>query len=256
MGILFRKKKVGADYYLERGEECLKNENYPWAIESFTRALEFDSQLELAYYGRAEAYKKGGKEKEAVWDYIKFLEFDRRGPEGAQDSLEAVKEAISYAGVLMQRGSVKSSITSFGIPKILDEMIREYTPNQEYADRHFYDLALSWFDKNFSKDSYYIGFIRLLRKEYDEALKHFEKALGKGEENPSLYYLQGVALMKRNRERGASQLIDATSIEREEIQAFSEALRKGYEGKICSGCGYRTSSRVNFCSLCGEKLLG
>jgi len=40
------------------------------------------------------------EEREAVWDYIKFLEFDRSGPEAVEDPLEVVKEAISYGNVL------------------------------------------------------------------------------------------------------------------------------------------------------------
>ena len=254
---LFRRKKMGAEYYLERGEECLEKENYRWAIESLTKAIEFNPRLETAYYRRAEAYRKVGKEKEAVWDYIKFLEFDRRGPEAAQDPLEVVKEAISYGGILMQRDNTKSSITSFGIAKILDEMIEGYDPKQEYTDRHFYDLALSWLGKNSAEDGYHIGFVKLLKREYDEALKFFDKTLNEDEKNPTLYYLKGVALMKRNWEKGkASRQTEVASEVREETRAFSEALRMGYRGKICPSCGYRTFSTMNFCLRCGEKLLG
>ena len=36
--------------------------------------------------GGQEAYRKLGKEREAVWDCIRFLEVDRRGPGAAQDA--------------------------------------------------------------------------------------------------------------------------------------------------------------------------
>jgi len=259
VGILFRRKKVGAEYYLERGEECLKNGNYPWAVESLTKAIEFDPGQEKAYYGRAEAYRKLGKEREAVWDCIRFLEVDRRGPGAAQDPLEVVKESISMAGVLMQRDNAKSAILSFGVPRILDEMIVGYDPSQEYKDSHFYDLALSWLEEKAGGHCFYTGFVKLLKKKYDEAMKELDEAIGENPENPDQYYFRGIALMKKMRAESKvpfERLKYMGEIREGASSYFEQALVKGYKGKICPGCGYRTSSPMNFCLRCGERLLG
>ena len=259
MGMLFRRKKVGAEYYLERGEECLKNGNYRWALESFTKAIEFDPRLEMAYHGRAEAYRKLGKEREAIWDCIRFLEVDRRTPGTAGDLQEALKEAVNVARMNLQRDKVRSEIVSYGIPKILDEIVEVYDPNLEYNDRRFYDLALSWLEKNLADDGYQIGFVRLLKKEYDEAVKGFDKALSENPESPNLYYLKGVAMMNKLRAEGETSFgrpENVGELRKRACSFFEQALRMGFKGKICPLCGYRTSSTMNYCLRCGEKLLG
>jgi tetratricopeptide (TPR) repeat protein len=258
VGILFRRKKVGAEYYLERGEECLKNGNYLWAVESLTKAIEFEPGLEAAYYGRSEAYRKLGREREAVWDLIRFLEVDRRGPGSAQDALEVLKESISMAGVFTQRDNAKSAILSFGVPRILDEMIVGYDPSQEYKDSHFYDLALSWLEEKAGGHRFYTGFVKLLKKKYDEAMKEFDEAIGVNPENPDQYYFRGIALIKKMGADRDASVRRPKNVEFGETGRpfFEQALAKGYKGRICPGCGYRTSSTMNFCLRCGERLLG
>jgi tetratricopeptide (TPR) repeat protein len=205
--------------------------------------MEFEPGLEAASYGRAEAYRNLGKEREAVWDYIRFLEVDRRGPGDVQDALGVLKESVGMARVFMQRDKAKSAILSFGVPRILDELIVAYDPGREYEDTHFYDLALSWLKEKAGGHHYYTGFVLLLKKKYDEAMKELDAAIGVYPDNPDQYYLRGVALMKRT---GA----------RDEARGFFEqSLAKGYGGRICPGCGYRTSSAMNFCLRCGESLL-
>ena len=256
MGFLFRKKKVGPEYYLERGEECLEKGNYQWAVESFTKAIEFNPELEMAYFKRREAYKKLGKEREAVWDCIKFIEVDRRPPGTAEDPIGVLKESVKYARIGLQRDNVKSEIISFGIPKILDGMIDGYDPGKEYSDNHFYDLALSWLKEKAADGGHYVGFIKLLKREYDEALKELDKAIELSPEKPDPYYLKGVALTKKIRimEKGA-RLQKAEESKKEARSVFEQALKAGYKGRICPGCGYRTSSTMNFCLRCGEKML-
>ena len=240
---MFRRKKVGAEYYVERGEECLKSGNYPWAAESFSKALEFEPGLEAAYYGRAEAYMSLGREREAVWDYVRALEFDRRGPGDVQDALGLLKESVGMARVYMQRDKAKSAILAFGVPRILDEMIAAYDPRQEYRDTHFYDLALSWLREEAGGHHYYMGFVQLLRKRYDEAVKELDAAIGTYPENPDQYYLMGIALMKRPVAGDTAR------------RFFEQSLAKGFKGRICPGCGYRTSSAMNFCLRCGQRML-
>jgi len=112
--MFFKKRKVGPEYYFERGGKCLNDGNYSWAIESFTQAIEYNADFEMAYYNRAEAYMGLGRTREAMWDYIKFLEVDHRGPGMAQNPKEAFKEAVNIARMDWQRDRVKDKILSFG----------------------------------------------------------------------------------------------------------------------------------------------
>ena len=61
MSFLFRRKKVGPEYYFERGEECLESGNYEWALESFNKAIEMNPGLEMAYLQRGRVYQELGK---------------------------------------------------------------------------------------------------------------------------------------------------------------------------------------------------
>jgi hypothetical protein len=75
-------------------------------------------------------------------------------------------------------------------------------------------------------------------------MKELDAAIGVYPDNPDQYYLRGVALMKRTGARDAARGF------------FEQSLAKGYAGRICPGCGYRTSSAMNFCMRYGERLLG
>ena len=119
------------------------------------------------------------------------------GQEQPRMPLEVVKESFSMAGVFMQRDNAKSVILAFGVPRILDEIIEGYDPSQEYNDRHFYDLTLSWLENNAGGHHFYTGFVKLLKKKYDEAVKEFDEAIGENPGNPNQYYFRGVALMKK-----------------------------------------------------------
>jgi len=258
--MFFRRKKVGPEYYFERGEECLERGDYRWALESFSKALEFNPDFEMAYYRRAEVYKRLGKMREAVWDHIKFLEVDHRMPGMAQELQEALKEGINIARMDWQRNAAKQEILSFDIPNILEELIEGYDPEGEYSDSHFYDLSLSNIDVSSPQNRYYTGFVHLVRKDFDEAIQEFDKAIEANPENPDAYYLRGAALI------GKVKMIDRKgpkSISLEKVKEltdlahsnFEEALKRSFKWRICPGCGYRTSSAVNYCMRCGTNLL-
>jgi len=248
--MFFQRKKVGPEYYLERGEECLGRGDYHWALESFNKAIEFNPNFEMAYYKRAEVYEKLGKTREAVWDYIKFLEVDHRIPGTAQDLKEALKEGINIARMDLQRNKGKEEILSYGVPSLLVELIEGYDPEGTYTDNRFYDLSLSWLEKSPTKNRYYTGFVQLMKKDFDKAIKDFDKAIEENPENPNTYYFRGIALIKKMKTLGKFK-----EVSEEALSNFEQALRKGFRWRICPGCGYRTSSTLNFCMRCGKNLL-
>jgi len=257
--MIFRKKKTGPEYYFQRGEECLKSGNYQWAIESFSKAIEFNPGFEMAYYQRAEIYKKLGRMRESVSDYIKFLEVDRRQPGMAEDLDDVLKEGFNIARRGWQKDKAKQEIISFGIPKIIEELMEGYDPLKGYNDTQFYDIALSWLKANTSKRKHDLGFVLLIKKDFNEAIKELDKIANKGTENPYVYYFRGVALL--NKKEKLEQKGSRFGRKEEKIELFKraqenfrKALEKGFKWRICPKCGYRTTS-MNFCLRCGSKLL-
>jgi tetratricopeptide (TPR) repeat protein len=258
--VFFRKKKVGPEYYFERGEECLQNGNYQWAAESFTKAIEFDPGLEMAYYRRAEAYRRLGRNREAISDCIRFLETDHRQPDMAEDFDDVLKEAFKIARRGLEQDRIKEEIISFGIPALIEELMGAYDPRREYSDRRFYQLALSWLRENPEGDACSIGFVQLLRGNYDEALKEFEKSIGEYPEAPDAYYLKGAALLgkKKNAEGGGivfNRRERAGELSEQARESFERALSRGYAWRICPECGCRAPLNTRFCAHCGAKLL-
>jgi tetratricopeptide (TPR) repeat protein len=259
-GVFFRKKKVGPEYYYERGEECLQNGNYQWAIESFTKAIEFNPGLEMAYYRRAEAYRKLGKIREVISDCIRFLETDRRQPDMAEDFDDALKEAFKIARRGWEQDRAKEEIISFGIPALLDELIEEYDPRREYADKRFYQLSLSWLGESPARDARRIGFVQLLRGKFDEAIEELNRSVEESPEDPDTYYFKGVALLGKRKTEESKRGIFKRGERAEELsqrarENFEQAIKRNQSLRLCPDCGYRTSSRTNFCIHCGSRLL-
>lgn len=256
----FFRKKVGPEYYYERGEECLKEGNYQWAIDSFTKAMEFDPDLEMAYYLRAEAYRKMGMKREAILDCIKFLETDRRQPDMVEDYRDVMKEAFKMARRGWDKDRVKEEIIAFGIPTLLDELIEAYDPKREYADKQFYQLALSWLNGCETRDTYRIGFVQLLRGKLDEAIEELNRSVEEFPDEPLQYYLRGVAYLGKKRlEEGKASIFGSKERTGEFSQlaheSFRMAVEKGPGLRLCPDCGYKASSTTNFCMHCGGRLL-
>ena len=258
--MFFRRKKVGPEYYFDRGEECLARGDYHWALESFNKAIEYNPNFEMAYYKRAEAYKGLGRSREAVWDYINFLEVDHRGPGRAQELQEALKEGINIARMDWQRDRVKDEIRAFGIQNLLEELMEAFDPEGEYTDTRFYDLALSNIDVSSPENRYYTGFVHLIKKDFDKAIKEFDRAIGENPKNPNAYYFKGVALIGKVKMIGgrgskSRRLEKVNEISDLAHSSFDEALKRGFKWRICPECGFRTSSTVNYCMRCGKPLL-
>jgi len=257
--MFFRKGKVGLEYYFERGKECLDRGDYRWALESFNKAIEFNPNFEMAYYMRAEVYKKLGKDREAVWDCIRFLEADRRTPGTAQDLKEALREGINVARMESQRNKMKAEILSFGVPILLEELIDGYDPEEEYKDTRFYGIALSWLEGNSPRNWCHIGFVQLLRKNLDDAIKGFDEAIKENPEDSNAHYFMGITLSKKIKlikKKGfiLGGLEKAEELSKEAISSFHQALKRG-KWRICVECGWRTASAMNYCMRCGKILL-
>ncbi len=261
MSFLFRRKKVGPEYYFERGEECLQNENYDWALESFSKAIEMNPALEMAYYHRAHVYQKLGKMREAMKDFAMFLEVDSRGYEGAGDMKEFVSASIKNAQLMMQRDSIRNEIRTYGIDRIVEEFMEEYDPKQEYRSNELYKLILSDLKKSSPTKWPYVGFVQLIRNKINEALEGFDKAIEENPGDPVSYYFKGVALLKNVEEVKKSSMIFRKEERIKELSlkshsSFMQALEKGLSSKLCPECGYKTRNlELGFCMYCGKKLL-
>ena len=261
MSFLFRRKKVGPEYYFERGEECLESGNYDWALESFSKAIEMNPGLEMAYYHRGRVYQELGKMREAVKDYAMFLEVDSRGYEGAGDVKELVSASIKNAKLMMQRDGVKNDIRSYGIDRIVDELMEEYDPKREYSSNELYKLILSDLKKASPKQWHHLGFIQLIRDKIDEALEGFDKAIEENSGDPVPYYFKGVTLLKNiEKIKGSSMVFNKEDrIKELSLRAhssFLRALKNGFNSKLCPECGYKTRNpELGFCMYCGKKLL-
>jgi tetratricopeptide (TPR) repeat protein len=261
MSPLFGKKKVGPEYYFERGENCLKSENLRWALESFTKAIEFNPSFEMAYYKRAEVYKKLGENRKAVEDYAAFLESDSRVYESAEELRDLLPASLKNAQLMLQRDKARNEIRSFGTMNIIKELMREYTPQKNYLYSKLYQLLLSDLKKSYPKQIGSMGFVHLLRGDLSKAVEEFDKALKEAPGNSDLHYFKGVALLKKTEEsrqkgvliRGNKQMGETWA---KAHSSFMEALKTGFSWSLCAECGYRTKNpELNFCMHCGKKLL-
>lgn len=254
----FRRRKTGADYYFERGEECLKNGNYRWAVESFTKAIEFNPSFEMAYYGRAEAYGKLGENWKAIKDYVKFLETDVRGYEDAEEPKDVLPAVWKNAKLNLQRHKAKDEIRSYGALNIVEKLIKEYDPNKSYSHRNLYKLLLSDLKKSYPERKSYIGFIELLRGNLEKAVKAFDEAIREDLENPDLHYFKGVALLKKTEDLKKGSAIRRDEKVNETWQRAKSSLMAALQTgswSLCPECGYRTQDpKLTFCMHCGKKL--
>jgi len=273
--MLFRRKQVSPEYYLKRGVECFGKGDFQWALQSFSIAIEFFPDFGMAYYMRAEVYKKLGMPRESVWDCIKFLE--RGGSSDMEsdsfglldaakfglgiagidvsdftDVVETVKEKAGIARFETKRIKAQQEIVAFGIPRLLEELIEGYSPERTYDDTRFYFLALRWLEKNNPESGYYIGFVQLLLKNFDEAIRGFDAAITHEHEKPNAYYFRGISFIKKMEKTENMETSRALPGANSD---FAQALKNDSKWRICPRCGYRTDSKLNYCMLCGMKLL-
>ena len=257
MGFLFRKQKNLPEYFFKRGEECLNNGNLKWALDSLNKAIELNSENEMAYLRRAETLRRLGREREAVWDLVKFIEYDRRGPDNTEDLGDVIREGLKVARMEMQRTDARGEIVSYGIPKLLDEMMESYDLKAHYGDKRFYDLAMAWLKDEPRRYYRYSGFVKLVKNDLKKAMLDLKTAVERHPEDPYPYYLIGMALLKSGKGRRPymGRTGSSEGLSENVHDWFEQALSKGLEGRICPGCGHRSSSDVSFCLRCGSELM-
>jgi len=64
--------------YLHRGDAYFEKEEYDKAGADYTRAIELEPNLAVAYYNRGVAYLRKDKYDEAIADLTKAIELDPR----------------------------------------------------------------------------------------------------------------------------------------------------------------------------------
>jgi tetratricopeptide (TPR) repeat protein len=277
----FFKKAIDAQYYIKRGQECLKKRDYHWALDSFSKSIEYFPDFPTAYWLRAQIYKKMGKAREAVSDCIKFLEVDRKLAVAYPDSSESLgpgqvaqigmnlagipigAEVLDFLGIVKEQVDIsryeslkinaKDEIAFFGIPALLDELIEDYSPEQTYPDIVFYDLALTRLKENTPQKKYYEGFAHLLLNDYEKATEAFDQAIEENSQNSNVYYLRGVASIKKIKK---SENKEQVSVYLESAHRdFYQSLKNDAIHRICVKCGLREKSGLSFCMLCGSRLI-
>ena len=220
-----------------------------------------------------------GKQRESVNDCIKFLEADRKAGAKSYDSLgpvqtaqigmnlaglsvgadvldllETVKDQASVYRYESLKVNAKEDIAYFGIPALLDELIEDYSPEQTYPNIVFYAFALTRLEKTMPQEKYYAGFVHLLLNDYEKAAEAFDQALAEKPQNFNVRYLRGVVSLKRmqkneNKEQASAYLESA-------YRDFCQSLKNDSTRRICAKCGLREKSDLQFCKLCGTRLLG
>jgi tetratricopeptide (TPR) repeat protein len=257
MGFLFRKQKNLPEYFFKRGEDCLNKGDLKWALESLNKAIELDPEHGMAYLLRSETLNRLGREREAAWDLVKFVEYDRRIPDNPEDLDDVIREAVKIARWDMQRKGAKDELVFYGIPKLLKEMMSGYDPRVDYKDKKFYNLALSWLRKHPEHDGHYEGFIMLIKGNLNGAINKFKETIKKNPENPHPYYFMGIALLQKSSRGRSSRLTNTlrTKASEKVFLMFKSALNQGLEGRVCLNCGYRAFSTANFCLRCGNEML-
>ena len=62
-----------AEWYVDQAHELNEQNRYDEAIDACNKAIELDPNLDMAYIHRADAYKKQGKNAEAIADLEAFI---------------------------------------------------------------------------------------------------------------------------------------------------------------------------------------
>lgn len=222
-------------------------------------------------------HKKLGMAREAALDCIKFLEIDRKSPDLPSNSsrpLQAAQIGLNLAGIPIApdvlefletaKGQVgifrhesllvkaRQEIISFGIPSLLDELMEHYSPEQSHNDIVFCGLALNWLEKNAPEQKRYMAFVQLLLNNLEKAIEMFDETVLEDILNPHLYYFRGIAFLKMAK----AQNKEYASLYSDKAHSdFSSCLKNNSNFRICPKCGYKESSNLGFCMLCGTRLL-
>lgn len=246
-------------------------------MDSYDKAIEYFPASSLPYALRADVNQKLGRDKEAAIDYIKFLELERESPilqHNSIEPLDIIKTGVKFAGMSdasdvidlleitkqqidafrynMLLSKAQAGIIGFGIPRLLDELIENYSPDEKYEDYSFYKLALAWLEINNPEKKHYIGFIQLLLNNLEMALVEINEAIIV-QRNSFLNYLRGVICLKIVRKIQNNEVDEKYS--QNASKDFMLFLQDHPKSSVCPTCGHKENLRLAFCRICGSKML-
>ena len=152
------------------------------AIEHFNAAIAIHPNMENAYLQLGNAYSYLKDPQKAISFYDKVLSLDTNDKDAVNNKAIALRdvrrfdEALQLTEQMRNLGFPKKEV-DFKLAYIYEEGGKHYSTNGNL------DLALSYFQKGlqFSPDkdkmTYFMGVTYALKKDYPQAIQHFERAL-------------------------------------------------------------------------------
>ena len=216
------------DIYRNRGFAYASIEDYPKAIEDFTKVIELDENNKDAYDGRGRSYICTKSYLKAIEDFTKVIELDENNKDAYENrgiaylSLEDYTKAIedftnaielgaNNKAVYNNRGIAYSGIGNYA--KAIEDFTNaiELGANDKnvYSDRGNSYLRLEDYQKaieDFTEaikidakdDSIYAGrgFARVCIGLFSEAIEDLTEAIELGANNRGIYYSRGLSYIK------------------------------------------------------------
>ena len=170
-----------------------RNEEYSKAIERFTKAIEINPQLSIAYNNRGVAYRRQGDIDLAIQDYDRAIELN---PYSAR--------AYNNRGVAYRRqGNRNDAIQDFNkaIELNPDHARAYYSRGVAYRQQGNHNLAVQDFNKaielnpGYTRAYYSRGFAYQDQGKHDLAIQDFNKAIELDPDYARAYYSRGVSML-------------------------------------------------------------
>lgn len=176
-----RKTFSSKDFY-NSGLKANSEENYLFAIDEFTLALDKDPSFIDAYKTRAETYNRLKDWDKAHDDYLRIAEISQFNSDYNQ-SISAYNKAVE--------------LNDKSIPAYLGRAKLYMVKDQEIAALPDFETVLK-LDKKNSEANYGLGIIRYNQKSYKKAIKLFKEALSLDEKNPMIHQYLMLSYYARN----------------------------------------------------------
>ena len=177
------------------------------------------------------------------------------GVSAAANAIDLLKFTKTQVDILRYNNLIlkaQSGIISFGIPRLLDNLIENYSPYDKHEDYSFYKLASSWLESNCPEKKHFIGFVQLLLNNLERALAEINEAIT-GQRNSLLNYLRGVICLKIKRRIQNNEVAEKYSANA--LKDFLLFLQDHPKSGVCPNCGHKENSRLAFCRICGARML-
>ena len=176
-----------AEFY--SGLTCQNEQDYPKAIEHYSKSIELNPRLVTAYNNRGSAYKAISDVDRAIADYNKAIDLN---PE--------------YAGVYYNRGIAYRARGEFDLA--IEDFSKAIKLNPKYADAYYnrgiayidkgeFDLAIEDYSKAIELNPKYAdaysnrGIAYIDKGNFDRAIEDFSKAIELNPEHTKVHYNRG-----------------------------------------------------------------